>query len=151
MWIFLFLLPSSISNTAVVTLFTWLIAVRTTTVASDSHTYMFFFFFLQSPWALLFPLSFQHKVCVSFSVCWLHASGWCGVNFSWACGTMSLFSLCICSGTHHAAASGCTPADRLRAVAKATSPNLREKPPCTSENSDEAFHAASWTSWDFRS
>lgn len=55
---------------------------------------------LRPPPFLLFPLS-----CV-------HVSGRCGVSSSRDCRTVSLFSLCICSSTHHPAASGSPPADR---------------------------------------
>lgn len=44
-------------------------------------------------------------------------------------GTVSLFSLHICSSTHHAAASGSTLADRQRTAARATLPNLTPTAP----------------------
>ena len=55
---------------------------------------------LRPPPFLLFPLS-----CV-------HVSGRCGLSSSGDCGAVSLFSLRICSSTHHPAASGSPPADR---------------------------------------
>lgn len=66
---------------------------------------------------------------ISFSACRLHVSGQCGVSSSWDCGTVSLFSLRICSSTHHSAPSGYSPADRRRTVAKATLPNLAPTTP----------------------
>lgn len=68
---------------------------------------------------------------ISFSACRLHVSGRCGVSSSWDCGTVSLFSLRICSSTHHAAASGYSPADRWRTVAKTTLPNLAPTAPAS--------------------
>lgn len=76
---------------------------------------------------------FEHKVfmcLVSFpGVQSFHASSQCGVSSSRDCGTVSLFSLRICSSTHHVAASGSSPADRLSTAAEATLPNLNTNQP----------------------
>lgn len=75
---------------------------------------------------------FQHKafMCLfTFLACGLHVSSRCGVSSSRDSGTVSLFSLHICSSTHHAPASGSSPADRRHTAAEAALPNLAPTAP----------------------
>lgn len=85
-----------------------------TVTQSLTHRPLPILFFFQPFFLTLSSPMFYRKVfmcLISFSTCRLLVSGRCGVSSSWDCRTMSLFSLQICSSTHHAAASGSTLVD----------------------------------------